>query len=1440
MTGTSVPTPPTAEVRASLAGVDAMVLDETVDGYKNMTEARAAELAASAIPPEIAEKNGLYSAASIDDLPEGARWLVETYGEAVLPALVVPRVEADGRETWQVKPLPVAELDAKYISPSGDDSSRLACIREVDRPEGVLIVEGTKQSLSVGAWAPDGWSVYAIQGILGWMHDGVPTPLLRVVKGSPVVIIPDSDAAANLNVYEGAEKLGHACATRGASSVKFAQLVGGGNAGIDDMLGAEATGEDRRDYLEVLVNNASAKPAKTKPKKRGSGKPKEPWAANDERPLVQTDGDPREALVGMRDAAVSRYGGDNLFRRGATGVGWLHHPEGDHLRVREVEDPLMLHILAESARLFVEKNVNGAPTPMPGTPSPSLVRSVLATVSDRLPELAGVTHTPYVRSDGVLVLESGYDDVSKLILSPSDDLLDLDIPDHPTDEEVNEARELIDGYMMHDFLFREQSDRANAFGSLITELVRPMMPTSPMFVLNGNNPGVGKGLLVDIIALIFTGETSAINKLPEDDVEVRKNLLSSLRAGETLLVYDEVATLKGLSSLNAFVTAVRWSDRVLGVSEKLNLLNATTVFIAGNNVEVPADAARRSIPVRLYTDDPHPEKRTDFLVNDLKRWVSDNRARILSACLTLVQAWLDRGRPKQPGLVRPGSFETWADVVGGILYVAGIPGFLDGLDEQRAEADWTGQCAQAHLEWLEMMFSEPFSAREAADKISEDVDSCVPDGVTAKPAAAELGTAWRKMKDRWFGPYRLVRAGVGHKKVNLWRVEVNNGGDSGADGDGSGGPVPGYDYDDEVFTGVDGDSPTAPVDSPSPAASTSPQTAALAAPTGVSDEQGRKMPEVRDVDGAGRADLRHVSFDIETASADDLYTYGPGFCRLAGYAIGSGPVQLTTDMDELCEVLRSADRIVAHNAIGFDLAALAHWHGLDVDALVAEGRVRDTLLMARQADPPDSGKGGRTYDLDSLGERLVSDGKASTDGTSDLKRLAKEHGSYDRIPVDNEEYRAYLVQDVELLRKVYAVLPCDEYVLREHRVMWALEPISRVGLRLDVEATQAKVAEGEAIVERTRAWLAETWGLPAEGKAPQQTKLGKQALTKAFATLGIEPEWTKTGALATGKDALAVMREANADNPRAVELLDALQTINGVRPIPQTLLDNVGPDGHVHPNLSAGQGTGRLSLTRPGLTVMGKRDRANVLERALLLPDTEDERLISVDLSQIDARAVAALCGDPAYLAMYEPGRDAHTELAVALWGDAGRRSDAKAVGHASNYGMGASKLAKMTGKPHSEAQAYLATLAHRFPGLESWKTQVRDIAKRTGLLQLPSGRWARVSPDRAWTGGPAGMGQGTARDLLMDGILRLPRWLRDRLRAIVHDEVVLSVPADRVDEAHAEVLDALQFTFTAPDGGTVEVLADTGGAGRDWADVYRDEHPDWPEVAWAHRRADS
>ena len=591
-------------------------------------------------------------------------------------------------------------------------------------------------------------------------------------------------------------------------------------------------------------------------------------------------------------------------------------------------------------------------------------------------------------------------------------------------------------------------------------------------------------------------------------------------------------------------------------------------------------------------------------------------------------------------------------------------------------------------------------------------------------------------------------------------------------------------------------------------------------------------------------------FDLETASADQLFVYGEGFCRIAGYAIDDGPVQLTTDMNELIELINQAQEVYAHNGLAFDLVALERYFDLDLEKLVYESRVRDTLLMAHHNDPPLPGHGDdKRYSLEAMGQRLFGEGK-----TNGLKRLVNQYGGFDKIPVDNAEYREYLVQDVELLRKVAKTLQWSPYLEREHKALYRIGFISKNGWLVDTEAIEQTLKANQEKADGLVLQMHRKYGLPLsttvakkfgeplpekEIISPHATLAGKKALQQAFVDCGVVPPQTPSGSLALNADALNQLVKDNPENKALADLVEMISSLVSQRTVAMTIAENTLSDGRVHPNVSAIQNTGRFSVTKPGLTVMGKRKRENLLERAFLLPDP-GEVLLCVDLSQIDARAMAAHSQDPDYLAVFEPGKDFHTEMAMSLFGDPSRRSDAKPVTHATSYGMGAKALADYAGFEITNAQHALQVLDIKFPKLAYFKKVARQQAI-SGFVYNAFGRPIRIESGSEYTKGPASFGQGTARDLLVEGVLRLPRKTLPMLRAIIHDELVFSIPVGELEELRSEILSAMQFSFQITPGAiAVPILAESSVPGVDWADCYREDCAKWVEVSAAHRQLET
>lgn len=596
-------------------------------------------------------------------------------------------------------------------------------------------------------------------------------------------------------------------------------------------------------------------------------------------------------------------------------------------------------------------------------------------------------------------------------------------------------------------------------------------------------------------------------------------------------------------------------------------------------------------------------------------------------------------------------------------------------------------------------------------------------------------------------------------------------------------------------------------------------------------------------------------FDIETCSAKELHRR-PDFMRLYGFTERDGSITTTADVDRLIERLAEADACSAFNGINFDALALAKWAGADYLALCH--KMWDSFLVERHLQPVAAQGMQRTgfYTLDETAKRYDVPSK-----TDDIKALARKWGGFDLIPENDESYHAYLRGDVEAARavmlaqqRIVSGMPerDRQYIRREHRVAAALAyGITLKGLRVDKDFALRQYAEGQQRLQDAREKLHADHGMPLEGKAPHRTNLGKAAFRRAVLATGIsetalDANWptAKDGSLLTGKDVLKPLVELfDRTNKPAADLCRTILAMNGERSVFGTVLDHMH-DGLVHPGVSADQASGRWSLREPGLTVLGKRSGKHV-ERNMILADNDDEVLVAIDADQVDARVVAAECQDPEYMKLFEPGRDLHSEVAWLVWpnvsqhgpdcthGDrikckCSRRSAAKVSGHGFSYGLGARGMAAQQGIPVEACQAFIDGFTRAFPRLAAWKEEKRREAGALGwgeaapegdtyrILRTWAGRPVRVERSRAYTQATALIGQGGTRDVMAHALLSLPFEWRHRMRAIVHDEFVFSLPRDGAAELGQRIADRMAFDLRG-----VRITFGVSKPGRSWGGCY-------------------
>jgi hypothetical protein len=178
-----------------------------------------------------------------------------------------------------------------------------------------------------------------------------------------------------------------------------------------------------------------------------------------------------------------------------------------------------------------------------------------------------------------------------------------------------------------------------------------------------------------------------------DEDEWRKRITAKLRDGPSIILIDNVSRRLDSAALSAAITSTVWTDRILGHSENVRIPIRCAWVATGNNPVVSSEIARRVVRIRLDAklDRPWQRDSMKFRHPDLKGWVTKNRSELAWSVLILVQAWLAAGRPIAKNSPSLGSFEHWAQVIGGILEVSEIAGFLNNLNDFYDASDAEGK-----------------------------------------------------------------------------------------------------------------------------------------------------------------------------------------------------------------------------------------------------------------------------------------------------------------------------------------------------------------------------------------------------------------------------------------------------------------------------------------------------------------------------------------------------------------------------------------------------------------------------------------------------------------------------------------------------------------------------------------------------------------------------
>ena len=535
-----------------------------------------------------------------------------------------------------------------------------------------------------------------------------------------------------------------------------------------------------------------------------------------------------------------------------------------------------------------------------------------------------------------------------------------------------------------------------------------------------------------------------------------------------------------------------------------------------------------------------------------------------------------------------------------------------------------------------------------------------------------------------------------------------------------------------------------------------------------------------------------------------------------GHATGNNTTkEAVTAMLSL--IYDSGREICFHNAM-FDLD-VAEVH---LDCPIPDmSRVHDTLILAFLHDPHVQSLSLKdlvvTWGLDTPTERdelkewIIAN-------VEEAKRKKSTWGAYIcRGPV--ELVGKYAAADVRLTSKLFEyvsshVLPAQAVpYLREMQLIPMLLENSRLGVRVDREGLTAAKVQAIVDIDKCNVWVRSLLGSP-----DLNVDSDKQLVDSIYPT----EYWDKTnGWPTTDKGQPKADKETFEELITHPELKDVLRYRANLSTCLSTFiepwLEASGTTGRIYTNWNSVRGerggtrTGRLSSTPnfqnapiryPKVQLPANLDVAPLpLIRSFILAD-EGHRLVACDFNAQELRIFAHFEGGNLMKQYQEDARaDLHTYAAKMMTEASGRevsRTYSKGVSFAILYGAGPKKISEMLEIDMDLAKALVSTYTTAVaPGLKTMQDTMRKRYKLGQPLKTVGGRLVKMEPPKIINGrlrefdykGVNLLIQGSAADQAKAAMLLYQqRRQGSRLLLSVHDELVISAPADAI-EREAECL---------------------------------------------------
>ncbi|MEE3700247.1 DNA polymerase I [Mannheimia haemolytica] len=532
-------------------------------------------------------------------------------------------------------------------------------------------------------------------------------------------------------------------------------------------------------------------------------------------------------------------------------------------------------------------------------------------------------------------------------------------------------------------------------------------------------------------------------------------------------------------------------------------------------------------------------------------------------------------------------------------------------------------------------------------------------------------------------------------------------------------------------------------------------------------------------------------------------------------------LNLTACLSKLKPILLNPEIKKIGQNIKYDLTIFANY-GIEL-----QGVAFDTMIESYTQNST-----GR-HNMDDLAARYLGH---KTIPFEELAGKGKNQLTFDKIEI--AKAAEYAAEDADVTMKLHQVLweklqqepelvkLFDEI---EMPLVGVLSRIERNGVLIDPKKLLTQSAEIEKRLEEVETLV--------HAEAGQTFNLAstKQLQEILFEKLGL-PVLKKTpkGAPSTNEEVLDELAQQGHLVPKL------LMEHRGLSKLKSTYTDKLPQlinkkTGRVHTSYNqAVTATGRLSSSDPNLQNIPIRNEEGRRIRQAFVA-REGYKIVAADYSQIELRIMAHLSNDEGMINAFAEGKDIHRATAAEIFGGelgevtSEQRRSAKAINFGLIYGMSSFGLSNQLGIGRAEAQKYMDLYFQRYPAVQQFMTDIREVAVEKGYVETLFGRRLylpdiksgnvilRKAAERVAINAPM---QGTAADIIKVAMIGIDNAIRDndeiKMIMQVHDELVFEVKADKIDHYSQLIKTEMEKAISLK----VPLIAEVG-VGENWDEAH-------------------